>query len=327
MSSIREQLNILAKKGMAIPSKKQARRILRDNNYYNIINAYKDCFLDNTYIRLSMDMPDEMYKSGTSFNELVAMFEFDNKISEIYLKYFLQVENQFKTHLAYEFAFIYGEDAYFNHNNFDCSDDKIYSVLNLQSMINDTIYKNKNDLRVKHFYFDKNKNVPIWVLISLFEIGKARTFYVNCQDCLKKKVAYYYSLTPSQLISMISTINMFRNVCAHDSRLYCYRIIDVNKQISDMPVHLLMNINRIPSSNWFCCGKQDLYSAVIALKYLIDEESFNNLIDSLKIYVDQLNLSLHTISIEEVLNKMGFPLADSLTGQKNWDEIKNISRF
>ena len=243
MSSIREQINILINKGMVVPSKKRAREILRDNNYYNVINAYKECFLDTSYIQASPSMPDEKYKTGSSFDELYAMFNFDNIISELFLKYFLQVENQFKTHLAYEFALLYGEDKYFDLTCFDTIGLKIYNVLELQTTINKTLCKNKNDCRVRHFYMDKSKKVPIWALISLFEIGKARAFFVNCKDGLRKKVSYYYSLTPSQLTSMLATINMFRNVCAHDSRLFCYRIVDVNKQISDMPIHNYMKIN------------------------------------------------------------------------------------
>lgn len=326
MSSVRDQIEILISKGMLIPSKKKTRAVLRDNNYYNVINAYKDLFIDDTYIQALPTDPDEKYKVGTSFDELYSMFLFDKTISEVFLKYFLQVENQFKTHLAYEFTLLYGENGYLNKDNFDTTGMRVFDVLNLISMINDKLYKNKGDQRVRHFYINKNKDIPIWAVVALFEIGKARNFYFNCKDGLKKKVSYYYSLTPNQLMSMLSTINMFRNVCAHDSRLYCYRIIDVDKQISDMPVHNYMIINR-NSAGWYIYGKQDLFSAVIALKYLIDDSSFLEMIDKLKCAINNLAPQLHTISINDVLQKMGFPLSDLITGQKSWDEILNVPKF
>ena len=126
---------------------------------------------------------------------------------------------------------------------------------------------------------------------------------------------------------MLSTVNMFRNVCAHDSRLYCYRILDINKQISDMPIHNYLNIDRHPTQNWLLRGKQDLYSAVVALKYLIDDQSFSSLIDDLKVAISDLNSKIVTITINDVLDKMGFPIANSTTGQKNWDEIKTLPKF
>ena len=127
---------------------------------------------------------------------------------------------------------------------------------------------------------------------------------------------------------MIATINMFRNVCAHDSRLYCYRINDLDKQISDMPIHTFMNIDTssLGSKTVFNYGKQDLFSAVIALKYLIDDVSFCGLVDSIKEEINLLVPKLHTISINDILLKMGFPIG-STSGQKDWYEIRNLPKF
>lgn len=326
VSSIREQINILSKKGMIFSSKKKARDCLRENNYYNVVNAYKDNFIDLTYVPFKQDDPNEKFKPGTSFDEFYSLFKFDKYISEIFLKYFLRVENRFKTHLAYEFAYLFGEDAYINKDCFDTEGDHIFDVLRLQSTINEKISKNKNDERVKHFYLDKNINIPIWSLISLLEIGTARVFYANCKDNLKKKVAYYYSVNPNQLMSMLSTVNMFRNVCAHDSRLYCYKINDYNKQISNMPIHSFLHLN-VGKNGWYLMGKQDLFSAVIALKYLLDDSSFEEFIKALKKTIDDLSTCLHTINVQDVLNKMGFPIEDLSTGQKNWFEIVDLPKF
>ena len=65
-------------------------------------------------------------------------------------------------------------------------------------------------------------------------------------------------------------------------------------------------------------GKRDLYAALIALKYLISKNEFNKLICELKINVNELNNHLHTISIGEVLEEMGFP--------KRWKMIKHVDK-
>lgn len=43
-------------------------RILERENYYNVINGYKDLFLDSRATATS----DEVYKTGTTFDEVYA---------------------------------------------------------------------------------------------------------------------------------------------------------------------------------------------------------------------------------------------------------------
>ena len=42
--TIKEQINILKSKGIIINNEKKSYKILLNNNYYNIINGYKDIF-------------------------------------------------------------------------------------------------------------------------------------------------------------------------------------------------------------------------------------------------------------------------------------------
>ena len=288
----------------------------------------KDLFLDSSYVPTNPNDPEEKYKVGTNFSELYSMFLFDRKLREIFLKYFLIVENHFKTLVSYEFSILYGEDGYLDIKNFNFTSKKSLDVIELQKMIHSTISKNKNTDRIKHFY-NKPKTIPIWSLVSFFEISKIRQFYTNCQPIMQNKVALYYNLNINTLISFISAINMFRNVCAHDNRLYCYKLNDSNKQISDTRVHYNMQINTIKRDNktYFVSGKNDLFAIVIALKYLLADSFFIEFANELIKAINNLKTQIKTITINDVLHKMGFPLYDNNTGQKNWTDIVNVSKF
>jgi len=110
-------IDILSERGIQIEDgihENSVIRILEKENYYNIINGYKDLFLiDNC------PSEDEKYKQGTSFNEVYALYIFDREIRHIYLKYLLMVENSFKTVLSHEFSRLYGHDNYLTIANFN----------------------------------------------------------------------------------------------------------------------------------------------------------------------------------------------------------------
>ena len=80
----------------------------------------------------NINEPDAKYLNNVNFNELFSMFKFDKSLRELFLNYYLIAENQFKTHVAFDFSHKYknkGIEAYINYNNYDCGLKKIIMVL------------------------------------------------------------------------------------------------------------------------------------------------------------------------------------------------------
>ena len=48
-SSINEQIYKLKSRGLIINNSNKTKKILQKENYYNLINGYKELFLDKTY--------------------------------------------------------------------------------------------------------------------------------------------------------------------------------------------------------------------------------------------------------------------------------------
>lgn len=86
------QLRILRSRGVNIKNGSRAKKILETENYYNIVNGYKDLFIDKTNT-----LPGEVYLPGTDFFEIYALYLFDREIRSIFLKYILEIENNIKT--------------------------------------------------------------------------------------------------------------------------------------------------------------------------------------------------------------------------------------
>ena len=110
------QLRKLRSRGLVITNGSRAKRIIEKENYYNLINGYKELFLDPTYTG-----SDEQYLIGANFNELYALYMFDRELRNIYIKYILEIENNVKSILSHDFSKKYGHDNYLKISNFDTS--------------------------------------------------------------------------------------------------------------------------------------------------------------------------------------------------------------
>lgn len=75
-----KQLKILRRRGMEVPS--SAKRDLENENYYNIINGYKDLFLELD-VNGNFLVPDK-YKQGTHFKEVFSLYKLDRNLGMFY---------------------------------------------------------------------------------------------------------------------------------------------------------------------------------------------------------------------------------------------------
>ena len=65
-------------------------------------------------------------------------------------------------------------------------------------------------------------------------------------------------------------------------------------------------------------GKNDLFALIIILRQILSHEDVKSLIIELDRLIENLKFNLHSISIDAVLDRMGFPY--------NWREIANIEK-
>lgn len=86
----RQQLAILRSRGLSIPNGSKAMRILERENYYSLINGYKDLFLVRDVTGKSVS--PEQYIPGTTFDELYSLYTFDRALRNILLEAILKFE-------------------------------------------------------------------------------------------------------------------------------------------------------------------------------------------------------------------------------------------
>lgn len=86
-TTLRQQLKILRSKNMNISINGQGakvKKILEHENYYSVINGYKDPFIQTS-------SNNETFISNTQFENLYTLFTFDRNVRLIYLKFHIKL--------------------------------------------------------------------------------------------------------------------------------------------------------------------------------------------------------------------------------------------
>ena len=250
---------------------------------------------------------------GTTFDELYATFVFDRKLRNIFFQNILIIENNIKSIISYQLSKKYGfrEKDYLNPNNY--TQDKL-----ADRQVKDVLNKVKRQIRInapKHsatMHYSLNYGyIPMWVVVKVLSFGIMSEFYGILKHDDQKSVADIYGINPQVLEIYLSLLSNFRNVCAHEDILYDHR---TQKLIPDTKYHELLNIEKV--SDAYIYGKNDLFSLVIMMKYLLRENDFKVMINQIKYEVDLLDKKIDVIPLKNILNRIGFP--------DNWFDIKNI---
>lgn len=294
--TIEEQIEILKLRGLQITDEKTI-EILTENNYYYLINGYKDLFIDEK-------CEEEKYKENVSLEEIYALYQFDSKLRINLLRYILIIERRLDTYIAYEFSKIYGNKEYLREQNFDNTKKNNYKVSNLITNIRkNTIDQiNKGNKMLNH-YMNKYGYIPLWVLIRIMTLGESSKFYELMKQKDQNAIAKKFGVKEKVLKTYLHNIAIVRNICAHDEKLYDLKL---NNAIikNDIHTHFEMKLQDGKYSN----GYKDLFSIIIILKKLLKEEDFTMCYLNLIKNLDELNKNIKAIDFNNILNKMGFPI-------------------
>ncbi len=273
---------------------------LQQVGYYSLVSGYKHLF------RIPAQ---KIYKNGTAFEELVSLYEFDEALRELFLHYLLHIERHIRSLLSYYFTEKYGESqsTYLLKTNYNY-------VRKHQQGIDRLVYElQKLTLTTQHAYiaYQRNTyhNVPLWVLVNALTFGTLSKMYFFFPFDLQSKVSKNFAhVNEKQLGQFLTVMTKFRNVCAHNERLFSYRSKDA---IPDMGLHAKLGISK--ERSLYQCGKSDLFAVVIAFRYLLPKQEFLEFKRALTIQIDSFLKSTTHISEEELLRAMGFPA--------NWKKI------
>lgn len=217
---------------------------LRRESYYAIINGYKDLFLDRQAMQSS---PDDVYVRGTTFQQIYDLFLFDRGLRQVVLTYLIAAESILKNAVVYAFCNRYRSvDAYLDRSNYTTARDMLVSrkyrgnrkedfgknMATLMHILNGKLTPGKRTRPFVRHYLESYGYVPLWVLQNDLTFGNIAHFYqlqkrgVQNDACkiVEEVSGVSKRLTPLDLLRFFDVLVGFRNICAHDERLYCAEV-------------------------------------------------------------------------------------------------------
>lgn len=297
------QIDFLEKeKNLLIPDHGYAQLKLKQIGYFSLIGGYKQPFKNPT---------TRKYKDGTRFEDIVALYEYDEELRELFLKYILKIERQLRSLLSYSFTGKHGEqqDKYLNPGNFAVNRRNKKDVDRLISTLDKLANRNSDYPYINH-QRQAYGNVPLWVLFNGVSFGTLSKFYsFTTQDIQCDVAKNFDKVNQKQLGQYLGVITKFRNVCAHGERLYSYQTF--NNETPDTALHSKLGIPKNGMQYRF--GKHDLFAVVIALRYLLPNDDFKHFKLSLNRSIQSYLKVPGSMPAEALYQYMGFP--------SNWSRI------
>lgn len=287
-----EQIEILKQRGLQLEDE-SAKKILAYENYYKLINGYKCLFWESS---------TQTFKEGTTLNEIYNLYRFDRDLKGLLFRNILQMENTIKSNIAYVFSKNHGHKDFLRVDNFF---GELEPITKLIADIHSEIAKSlssKNSF-ITH-YMSTYSYIPLWVLVKILTFGEMSNFYRCMKQTEKQDIAKLYGIRDNDLESYLSVMTLFRNVCAHDERLYKFK---TKKRITNCAFH--KDLNLVGAQGFYKNGTNDILAVLICFKKLLPVDDFDNFYRELICIISKLKLD--TVGKSDVLNEMGLV--------SNWD--------
>lgn len=237
--SIEEQVEIL--EGRGLRTNEATPLILERENYYSVINGYKDPFLE---------MPTngvDRYLQGTAFDDVYRLFCFDRDLRMFMFRYFAIAESTLKSTCAYQFSKVHRDEIepYLNPANYRAEPNYKGRVTKFVGELSKIVGRdpdcdsNKKPIyqcEYMRHYAEHHDGIPLWVLTNYLMFGQIFKFFdfqtESMRDAIARSYSNLYAETHQKpqkifwprLRRSYNHIKDFRNICAHDERLYCSRV-------------------------------------------------------------------------------------------------------
>lgn len=292
---------LVDEKGLSVADRNRAIECLKRVSYFALVDGYK-LLLRNPTTR--------KYKPGTTFDDIVSLFEFDAELRSLFLSALVRVERKLRSSISYAFCESEGvsQDCYLDPSSYSASPKKAARVKGLVSLLDGLANKNTDYGYIVH-QRSKYGNVPLWVLVNAMTFGQVSKMYSLLRPSVKSSVAKQYEhVNERELEQHIKALVLYRNCCAHGERLFSHKIY------TDIPDTWLHKKLGIPlNGQQYVMGKRDLFAAVISLRYLLPEDEFVPFKKKLADLMSKFVRENGVIDEAELLASMGFP--------ENWKKL------
>ena len=288
-------------KGLIINDVPAAKAMLTNIGYFSLIGGYKTLFINPMTRR---------YERATTFEDIVALYQFDDELRHLTFKYLMVVEQKLRQLISDSFCSQFGEQQsyYLSPGSYNGTTTLTPEIARLINILD--FHANRN-IEKQYLVHQRNTyhNVPLWVTTKVLTFGQLSKFYQVLQFRQQSTISRYYEhVTERNLGQYLTHLTLFRNVCAHNERLFSFK---VQRDFPDTVLHGKLGIAK--RGNQYMQGKRDYFGLVIALRYLLPKKDFLSYKKSLMGLIKAYGRKSTRITKHDLFQQMGLPM--------NWEKI------
>lgn len=273
-----EQVAKLASRGMVIADAAKAAQLLHDINYYRF-GAY--------WLGFEHDHATHQFKAGTTFEQVVMLYEFDRALRLMVLDAIERFEVSARAQWTYHMSHKYGAHAH----TIEGVHERTLWARNIDDLRKET--QRADEVFIDHLTQKYAEALPpIWAVSEVMSFGLLSRWYKSLRvNSVRKAIAARYQVYPDVLESWLQHFTVVRNNCAHHSRLW-------NRWFDR--VALMIPKRHAVLEGEFFAPKNKLYNSLLVLAFLMRTITGD---DSWK----QSLLTLIDANLTVPLADMGFP--------------------
>lgn len=268
--TITGQLQLLKSKGLTIEDELEAEYWLSQISYLRFKNyslLHKDYTTGNGN-----------YLAGTTFNEVLQLYRFDQKLKMLVFEALENIEVAMKTLLSNTMSLKHGAHWYVNDTHFISQAERKKLTLTAHIGAGVTVFFSHEDFMknieeemeapeepfLKHY--KKNYEPiqpPSWMMTEIISFGTLSRMFENLQSSEEKeKICNTFNLTKKHLTSWLHCLSFIRNRCAHHARLIYNRFTITPSLPAKRSRQFLKEADDVDNNS--------LYAVLCCIQYLLE---------------------------------------------------------
>lgn len=206
--SVQDSLKHLAGKGLVIPQPANAEAQLQRIGHHRLL----------IYCRPLQSSQTKQFVAGTTFDQVVTLYDFDRKLRLLCLDAIEMLEVSLRAIIGSDVAVPHGCHFYVHRQHFDSHD----GWREFQKTAFDA-----SSLAIGHYYrhYHSPDLPPIWAVLEAATFGKLSRLFSSLHLQIRKTIALRYGYDESLLQSWFKALNYLRNLCAHHNRVWDFKML------------------------------------------------------------------------------------------------------
>lgn len=248
---IKDQIEILKKRGLTFENESRAEHYLSNISYYRL-RAYTYPFQDNTD-------PNHPFVVDVSFEQIINLYVFDRQLRLLIFDAIEKIEIALRTQVIYQFSINHGAFWHTNPSLYRNGLRFAKQLTSLQEEID----------RSSETFIDHYKNTytspsqpPCWMSLEVASMGLLSQIFQNLKISSEKKAIAKHFGIPDVFTfeNWIFCFCNLRNICAHHGRVWNRRLVKITLPYNTSSLYI-SDLKVYPNK---------LYATISSLQYVIN---------------------------------------------------------